>query len=570
MAELGIASHADRYGLLLEISRIVNAPLELPDVTDAVAKALQPLAAIDSLVLITVEGDQVVTRSIHISGVPRQEGDTVHDLVARGFNLSPEEVSRRIPIVKPLAGSSLEYAARQGRPYVMNDLVESGPVFEFDKKLIEFGIRACVLCPVTVRDSLVGALAFSRRTPNPFTDEEVTLMGDISVIVGTALANSLAYEQIRMLKDQLQAENVLLRQQIAETDESDEMIGRSASIRRVQEAVERVSTTDATVLICGETGTGKELVARAIHRRSSRGKKSLVKINCAALPEALIASELFGHERGAFTGATQRRIGRFEMASGSSLFLDEVGEIPLDVQVALLRVMQEREFERLGGTQTIHADVRLIAATNRNLQESIAEGSFRERSVLPVERVSYRGAARSEAAGGHSAFGGRIRRAISQRMGDGSRGGSGADGPVLQLRVAREYSRAAERGRARGNPVGWRVVRVDPQALMQTAEAEAAAAGNGKNNICGTRSARSWKSALAQSNGRVSGPAVRLCGFGCQRRHWSRRFARWGSTSIDLGRKRLFQRRALGVNSSAPFSVMCISSSRRMPNSPGM
>lgn len=514
MAELGIASHADRYGLLLEISRIVNAPLELPDVTDAVAKALQPLAAIDSLVLITVEGDQVVTRSIHISGVPRQEGDTVHDLVARGFNLSPEEVSRRIPIVKPLAGSSLEYAARQGRPYVMNNLVESGPVFEFDKKLIEFGIRACVLCPVTVRDSLVGALAFSRRTPNPFTDEEVTLMGDISVIVGTALANSLAYEQIRMLKDQLQAENVLLRQQIAETDESDEMIGRSASIRRVQEAVERVSTTDATVLICGETGTGKELVARAIHRRSSRGKKSLVKINCAALPEALIASELFGHERGAFTGATQRRIGRFEMASGSSLFLDEVGEIPLDVQVALLRVMQEREFERLGGTQTIHADVRLIAATNRNLQESIAEGSFRSDlyyrlNVFPIEVPPLRDRP-EDIPLLVDAFVGRF----SQRMGKRIRG---VDRDAMELfsRYAwpgniRELQNVVERAVILADDG---VVRVDPSTLMQTAEAEPAAAGNGKNNILRDQEREMVEEALAQSNGRVSGPrgaAMRL------------------------------------------------------------
>jgi formate hydrogenlyase transcriptional activator len=390
MAALGIVSHEDRYGLLLEISRIVNARLELPDVTDAIAKALQPLAAVDTLVLVTVEDEIIHTRSIHISGVPRLEGDTFIDLAARALNIRPEELPEHPPLVKPLAGSNLEHAARLGRPYVVNRLAEANVRFDLERKLVAFGVKAYVLCPVWVRDRLIGALSFSRRNSDFFTEEEVGLLSDISSIVATAIANSLAYEQIRTLKDQLQAENVLLRQRIAEVGDADEMVGKSPAIRRVQDAIEKVANTDSTVLICGETGTGKELVARAIHNRSTRARKNLVTLNCAALPQALIASELFGHERGAFTGAMQRRIGRFELASGSSLLLDEVGEIPLDVQVALLRVMQEREFERLGGTQTIHADVRLIAATNRDLKQSIAEGTFRadlfyRLNVFPIE-----------------------------------------------------------------------------------------------------------------------------------------------------------------------------------------
>lgn len=390
MAELGIVTHEDRYRLLLEISRIVNAQLELADVADAIAEALRPLAAIDTIVLLTVQNDRILSRSIHFSGVPRRDGETICDVAARALNISPEAMSRAAPLEKPLAGSNVEHAARLGRPLVVNHLQQAGARFAFDQKLLDFGVTAYVLCPVTVRDSLIGALVFSSREVEAFSDDEVSLLKDVSSIMATALANALAYEQIRSLKDLLQEENILLRQEIAETVEPEEMVGTSPAIRRVLEAIERVANTDSTVLICGETGTGKELVARALHRKSSRARKNLVRVNCAALPEALIASELFGHERGAFTGATQRRIGRFEMASGSTLFLDEVGEIPLEVQVSLLRVMQEREFERLGGTQTIQTDVRLIAATNRDLHQAIAEGSFRSDlfyrlNVFPID-----------------------------------------------------------------------------------------------------------------------------------------------------------------------------------------
>ena len=167
----------------------------------------------------------------------------------------------------------------------------------------------------------------------------------------------------------------MLRDHIAELSGFEELVGASAGLKRVLAAVEKVAATDSTVLILGETGTGKELVAAAIHRRSPRAAP-MVKLNCAAIPEALVASELFGHERGAFTGALQRRIGRFEIADHSSLILDEVGELPLEAQEALLRVLQEREFERVGGTQTIRTDVRLIAATNRDLRHAVAEGGF--------------------------------------------------------------------------------------------------------------------------------------------------------------------------------------------------
>ena len=168
-----------------------------------------------------------------------------------------------------------------------------------------------------------------------------------------------------------------LREEITTTTAAGGIIGASAGLREVLERVSRVAATDSTVLITGETGTGKELIARAIHAGSPRARRALVKVNCAALPEGLVASELFGHERGSFTGALERRRGRFELAAGGTIFLDEVGELPAPVQVALLRVLQEREFERVGGSETLRTDARVVAATNRNLEEAVREGRFR-------------------------------------------------------------------------------------------------------------------------------------------------------------------------------------------------
>src|SRR5712675_464380 len=178
-------------------------------------------------------------------------------------------------------------------------------------------------------------------------------------------------------KERLKDDNVAPREGAGKASMLEEIIGTSAGLRSVLSRVSKVAPTDATVLVTGETGTGKELVARAIYRRSDRASRAFVSVNCAAIPRDLIASELFGHEKGAFTGATQQRLGRFELANGGTIFLDEVGELPAETQVALLRVLQEREFERVGGTRRIRADVRVIAATNRDLQAAISAGSFR-------------------------------------------------------------------------------------------------------------------------------------------------------------------------------------------------
>jgi formate hydrogenlyase transcriptional activator len=202
-------------------------------------------------------------------------------------------------------------------------------------------------------------------------------------------------DEIKILKDQLYGENLVIKEKAHRAPIFEEIVGSSEPLRRVLIQVAKVAPTDSTVLILGETGTGKELVSRAIHKRSHRSQRAFIRVNCAAIPQSLINSELFGHEKGAFTGATQRRLGRFEAADGGTLFLDEVGELPMETQIVLLRILQEREFERVGGNQTISADVRIIAATNRDLTAAVAAGTFRRDlfyriNVFPVEMPSLR------------------------------------------------------------------------------------------------------------------------------------------------------------------------------------
>ena len=224
--------------------------------------------------------------------------------------------------------------------------------------------------------------------------------GEITEVVGTTMdvteqheartALETAFEQIKALKDQLHDENIALREEIDRSSMFEEIVGASPILQTVLSRIAKVAPTDSSVLITGETGTGKELVARAIHRRSHRSSRVFISVNCAAIPRDLIASELFGHEKGAFTGATQQRLGRFELAGGGTIFLDEVGELPAETQVALLRVLQEREFERVGGTRPIRTEIRVIAATNRDLQAAIAAGAFRSDllyrlNVFPIE-----------------------------------------------------------------------------------------------------------------------------------------------------------------------------------------
>ena len=224
---------------------------------------------------------------------------------------------------------------------------------------------------------MLGVLSLGTHREGAFNDDDMTFLGEVAKQVAIGVENALAYGQIADLKDKLTREKVYLEDEIRSELNFEEIVGNSEGLRRVLRKVETVAPTDSTVLIYGETGTGKELIARAVHNLSTRKANAFVKMNCAAIPTGLLESELFGHEKGAFTGAISQRIGRFELAHRGTMFLDEVGEIPLELQPKLLRVLQEREFERLGSSRTLRTDARLIAATNRDLGDMVAEQTFR-------------------------------------------------------------------------------------------------------------------------------------------------------------------------------------------------
>jgi formate hydrogenlyase transcriptional activator len=259
--------------------------------------------------------------------------------------------------------------------FQFTDQADENALGELYRKAL--GVQSIMYAPVFLGGQPVASLILASKSPYAFTYKDLHTLQDINVQMALALNNVFAFERIKRLSERLEQEKTYLADEIKTTHNFGEIIGHSLAIQRVFTHIEQVAPTDATVLILGETGTGKELVARAVHNRSPRKGQAFIKINCAALPAQLIESELFGHERGSFTGATEKRIGKFELANGGTLFLDEIGELPLELQAKLLRAIQEKEIERIGGKSTLHIDVRIIAATNRNLQQEVAGGRFR-------------------------------------------------------------------------------------------------------------------------------------------------------------------------------------------------
>ena len=274
----------------------------------------------------------------------------------------------------PVSGTISGQVFQTAKPW-FGSCEEARAHFPGERPLPQECGSACML-PIPGRKSVVGTLGFV-RSEDSFSQDEIGFLMQVANQIGIAVENALACRQIRELKEKLGQENVYLQDEIRNEANFEEIVGTSKALRRVLAQVETVAPTDSTVLIYGETGTGKELIARAIHNLSPRHGNAFVKLNCAAIPTGLLESELFGHEKGAFTGAIAQRIGRFELANRGSVFLDEVGEIPLELQTKLLRVLQEREFERLGSSRTMRTDARLIAATNRDLTEMVEDQRFR-------------------------------------------------------------------------------------------------------------------------------------------------------------------------------------------------
>ncbi len=290
----------------------------------------------------------------------------------------------------PFEGSHPGEAFLTGKPVVLDRPNAATMNSEEHHRVVSEGVKSGCLMPLISRDRVLGVLALGRLTENAFSQNEIEFLAQVAGQTAIAIENALAYSEIADLRDKLAQEKLYLEDEIRGEMDSEGLVGQSSALRHVLQLVDTVAPSDSTVLLMGETGTGKELIARAIHERSRRKERTFVKLNCAAIPTGLLESELFGHEKGAFTGAISQKIGRLDLADKGTLFLDEVGDIPLELQPKLLRALQEREFERLGSTRTKKVDVRLVAATNRDLEKMIADHQFRSDlyyrlNVFPIQ-----------------------------------------------------------------------------------------------------------------------------------------------------------------------------------------
>ena len=275
------------------------------------------------------------------------------------------------------AGTPAEEVLASGKPVVARDTDldrYSSPNFG---RLVALGFKSICSVPLIARDRVIGTLALNRLTEDVWTSEDLDFLVQVASQIAMTVENSLAFREVAEIKERLATEKLYLEDEIRLDQNVGNMVGEAPALQAVVSGIQTVAPTDATVLIMGETGTGKELVARAIHEVSNRSKGSFVKVNCAAIPASLLESELFGHEKGSFTGAVSQKMGRFELAHGGTLFLDEIGELPLELQPKLLRAIQDQEFERIGGTRTIRTNARLVAATNRDLKAMVEENQFR-------------------------------------------------------------------------------------------------------------------------------------------------------------------------------------------------
>jgi formate hydrogenlyase transcriptional activator len=354
-----LALERDRLRTLLEINNAVVGCLATRQLFQAISASLRRTFGLDYASLLLYDSDAGVLR-LHTLDFPDSAGHIRENAV--------------IGLDDSIAG--LAFRTREARVFFsMEDARVIAP--RTAEILWREGLRSVCCLPLITPASVLGTLNLGSRQENFFTPQDLQFFSQAAGQVAIALDNSLSYKRIEELNNRLSEEKVYLEDEIRTDSRFEEIVGQSRALRAVLKQLETVAPTDSTVLILGETGTGKELLARAIHDLSSRRQGTFVKLNCAAIPTGLLESEMFGHEKGAFTGAIAQRIGRFELAHRGTMFLDEVGEIPLDLQTKLLRVLQEREFERLGSSRTIKTDARLVAATNRNLETMVEERQFR-------------------------------------------------------------------------------------------------------------------------------------------------------------------------------------------------
>ncbi|HLX44286.1 MAG TPA: sigma 54-interacting transcriptional regulator [Bryobacteraceae bacterium] len=348
-----------QLSLLLELNNAVVSTLELRDLLRAMAASVRKIMKSDGV------------------GVALPDQENNH-LKIYALDLPSTRTSTREGITISLDQSIAPVRVfRTGRPEVVSRSPDDFSLCDMPENAIADGICSMCFLPLVTRNRTLGILTLARCERDAFTQDEVDFLMQAANQLAIAVENALGFREIAELKDKLAREKVYLEDEIRGEMSFDEIVGRSPALRNLLQQVEVVAPTDSTVLIYGETGSGKELIARAIHDLSARRQNAFVKLNCAAIPTGLLESELFGHEKGAFTGAVAQRIGRFEVADRGTMFLDEIGEVPLELQPKLLRVLQEREFERLGSSRTIRTDARLVAATNQDLAAMVKEQKFR-------------------------------------------------------------------------------------------------------------------------------------------------------------------------------------------------
>jgi formate hydrogenlyase transcriptional activator len=356
-AEQAISVQNKRLQLLLKLTNRITSNLEFREVLRAISANIREV----------MHGD-----AVHISLPDATSGKfRVYALdFPEGKGFVKEEM-----LITPVGG--VKRALDELTPAVRStaDKHEFPP--DYYELLVAEGVKRQCVIPLVNRGRAIGALAIARTSDASFLPDEIQFLGEASGQIAIAIENSLAYREINELKEKLAQEKLYLEEEIRGGMDFDQIVGNSRALKKALRLVETVAPSDSTVLLLGETGTGKELIARAIHEHSRRKGRIFVKVNCAAIPTGLLESELFGHEKGAFTGAISQKIGRLELADHGTLFLDEVGDIPLDIQPKLLRALQEQEFERLGSTRTLKVNVRLIAATNRDLEQMVANREFR-------------------------------------------------------------------------------------------------------------------------------------------------------------------------------------------------
>jgi formate hydrogenlyase transcriptional activator len=353
-----LQNNNDRLRLLLDVTNQVVSNLELRDLLRAISQDVRRVMQCDYAGLSLPDAEEKQLR-LYAVDFPESKGFLQEDLVYS------------------IEGSPSGTAFRTMKALTLQSPFTGWLNYPIVQKAVREGLKSFCFLPLISRNRAIGTLVLARLRDDAFSQADIGFLGQVANQIALAVENALAYREIRELKEQLSKEKLYLEDEIRTEMNFAQIIGNSASLRRALKHVETVAPTDSTVLIYGETGTGKELIARGIHDLSPRRSKPFVKLNCAAIPMGLLESELFGHEKGAFTGAIAQRIGRFEVADGGTIFLDEIGEIPLELQTKLLRVLQEREFERLGSSRTLRTDARLIAATNRDLEAMVSEQTFR-------------------------------------------------------------------------------------------------------------------------------------------------------------------------------------------------